>query len=76
MRVRELIGRDDVVALALGGIGAQRPKQARLLAAQLAMHGEPTSVELRALRNDARSRTANYGSAAIVLTILVLMVFK
>jgi hypothetical protein len=40
------------------------------------MHGQPTTVELRALLNDARSRAANYGSAAIVVTILVLMVFK
>ncbi len=64
------------VALALGGVGSRRPKQARLLAAQLAVRGEPTSIELRALLNDAGSRAANYGSAAIVLTILVLMVFK
>lgn len=63
-------------ALALGGIGGRRPKQARLLAAQLALHDAPTSVELRALLNDTLSRTANYGSAAIVLTILVLTVIK
>jgi len=62
--------------LALGGLGGRRPKQARLLAAQLALEGAPTSVELRALLNDPRSRAANYSSATIVLTILVLMVFK
>ena len=59
-------------ALAPGGVGGRRPKQARLLA----MHGQPTTVELRALLNDARSQAANYGSAAIVVTILVLMVLK
>jgi uncharacterized membrane protein len=63
-------------ALALGGIGGRRPRQARLLAAQLALRDAPTSVELQALLNDPTSRAANYGSAAIVLTILVLMVFK
>ena len=63
-------------ALALGGVGGRRPKQARVLAAQLALHDEPMSVELRALLNDTLSRAANYGSAAIVVTILVLMVFK
>jgi len=63
-------------ALALGGVGGRRPKQARLLAAQLALDDAPTSVELRALLNDSLSRAANLGSAAIVLTILVLMVFK
>ena len=63
-------------ALALGGLGGRRPRQARLLAAQLALGDAPTSVELRALLNDTLSRAANYGSAAIVLTILVLMVFK
>jgi uncharacterized membrane protein len=65
-----------VAALALGGVGGRRPRQARLLAAQLALHDAPASVELRALLNDTLSRAANYGSAAIVLTILVLMVFK
>ena len=63
-------------ALALGGVGGRRPRQARLLAAQLALRDAPTSVELQALLNDTTSRAANYGSAAIVLTILVLMVFK
>ena len=65
-----------LAALALGGVGGRRPKQARLLAAQLAQDDAPASVELRALLNDPLSRAANYGSAAIVLTILVLMVFK
>lgn len=65
-----------VVALALGGLGGQRPKQARKLAARLAQEGEPVSGELRALLDDPVSLAANYASAAAVLAILVLMVFK
>jgi uncharacterized membrane protein len=65
-----------VVALALGALGGQRPKQARRLAARLAGEGEPVSAELRALLDDPLSRAANYASAAAVLAILVLMVFK
>jgi hypothetical protein len=34
------------------------------------------SDQLRALLDDRGSRAANYGSLAIVLAILVLMVFK
>ncbi len=65
-----------VVALALGALGGQRPKQARKLAARLAEEGEPVSGELRALLDDPVSLAANYASAAAVLAILVLMVFK
>ncbi|MGZ6643284.1 MAG: DUF2269 family protein [Solirubrobacteraceae bacterium] len=65
-----------VVALALGGIGGQVPKRARLLAGRLAGDGQPVSAELRALLDDRRSRAANYGSLVVVLAILVLMVFK
>lgn len=63
-------------ALAVGGLGGRRPRQARLLATQLAVLDAPTSAELQALLNDPMSRAANYTSATIVLTILVLMVFK
>ncbi|MGB7588958.1 MAG: DUF2269 family protein [Solirubrobacterales bacterium] len=65
-----------VVALLLGGIGGQRPKQARLLATQLAGDGEPASSELRALLDDRLSLAVNYVSAVLVLAILALMVFK
>jgi uncharacterized membrane protein len=65
-----------VVALALGGLGGQRPKQARQLATRLATEQAPMNDELRALLDDPRSRTVNYGSLAVVLAILVLMVFK
>ena len=61
-----------VVGLALGGLGGRRPKQARLLAAELA----PVNDELRMLLDDPLSRAANYASLAVVGAILVLMVFK
>lgn len=65
-----------VVALLLGGAGGQRPKRARRLAARLAEEGAPASAELRALLDDRLSLAANYASAAVVLAILALMVFK
>jgi uncharacterized membrane protein len=65
-----------VVALALGGLGGQRPKQARKLASRLAEREEPTSAELRALLDDRLSRAENYGSLVLILAIVVLMVFK
>jgi uncharacterized membrane protein len=65
-----------VIALALGASGGRRPKQARRLATKLAAEGSPASAELRALLDDRSSLAANYASAALVLAILVLMVFK
>ena len=65
-----------LIALALGAVGGQRPKQARQLAGQLAGRGEPISDELRGLLDDRVSRSANCGSALIVLAILALRVFK
>jgi uncharacterized membrane protein len=63
-------------ALLLGGLGGRRPKQARKLAARLAAEGGPVSPELRGLLDDRLSRIANYASAALVVAILALMVFK
>ncbi len=65
-----------IVALVLGGIAGQTPKRARLLATKLAEEGNPATAELRALLDDGRSRAENYLSAAVVIAILVLMVFK
>jgi uncharacterized membrane protein len=65
-----------LLALALGAIGGRRPKQARRLATRLAAEDRPVSAELRALLDDRLSLAANYASAAAVLAILVLMVFK
>ena len=64
------------VALALGAVGGQRPKQARRLAASLAERDAPVTEELRALLDDRVSRAENYTSLLVVLVILVLMVFK
>ena len=64
------------LALVLGGFGGQRPKQARELATRLASEGGQAAAELRALLDDPLSRAANYASAALVLAILALMVFK
>jgi uncharacterized membrane protein len=64
------------VALLLGGLGGQRPKRARELATRLAREGGQADAELRALLDDPLSRAANYASAALVLAILALMVFK
>ena len=65
-----------LAALVLGAIGGRRPKQARQLATCLAGEDAPASAELRALLDDRLSLAANYTSAAAVLAILVLMVFK
>lgn len=65
-----------LLALALGAIGGQRPKQARLRAAELAARGAAVDEELRALLADPTSRALNYASAALVVAILALMVFK
>jgi uncharacterized membrane protein len=65
-----------IAAMLLGGIGGQRPKRARILAAELAERDEGVSAELRALLDDRLSQALNYLSAALILAILVLMVYK
>jgi uncharacterized membrane protein len=65
-----------LAALALGGLGGQRPKQARRLATDLAEQQMPVSDELRALLDDRISRAANYGSLSLIVAIVVIMVFK
>jgi uncharacterized membrane protein len=65
-----------IVALGLGAVGGRRPKQARRLAATLGSENAAPRVELYSLLNDPVSRAANYASAALVVAILVLMVFK
>ncbi len=65
-----------LAALALGGLGGQRPKQARRLASDLAGQQAPVNGALRALLDDPLSRAANYGSLALILAIVVIMVFK
>jgi uncharacterized membrane protein len=65
-----------VVAMALGGVGGRRPKQARELAGRLAAERAAVTDELRGLLDDPVSRAENYASLLLVLVILVLMVFK
>jgi uncharacterized membrane protein len=63
-------------AMLLGGLAGQRPKRARKLAERLADEEREASPELRSLLDDPLSRAANYISAALILAILALMVFK
>lgn len=65
-----------VASLVLGGIGGQRPKQARMLAVELAAEGKPVSGELRGLLDDRIAQLANYSSSALILVVLGLMVFQ
>jgi uncharacterized membrane protein len=65
-----------VVVLVLGGLGGQRPKEARLLASRLAAEGADSTPELRLWLDDRLSRAENYGAALLVLAIIALMVFK
>ena len=65
-----------LLVVVLGSLGGRRPKQARLLATELAERGEPVGTGLRALLDDPLSRAANYAAAVLILAILALMVFK
>jgi len=65
-----------VVAFVLGGLGGQRPKQARVLASRLAREGDASSEELSSLLEDPLSRAANYLAGAAVIAALVIMVWK
>ena len=65
-----------LIALILGALGGQRPRQARHLAAQLSQDQVATIDQVRALLDDPLSRAANYGSLTAILAILALMVFK
>jgi len=65
-----------VVVTLLGAVGGQPPKRARKLAARLAKEGDVESDELRSLLDDRLARTVNYLSAALLVAIVVLMVFK
>ncbi len=65
-----------LAALALGGLGGQRPKQARHLATRLAEQNAQVNDELRALLNDRVSLAENYASLLLILVIVGFMVFK
>lgn len=65
-----------ILALLLGSLAGRRPRQARELAKRLARDRAAATPELRALLDDRASLLANYASAALVLAVLALMVFK
>jgi uncharacterized membrane protein len=60
----------------LGALGGRRPKQARRLAERLDREDGSSTPELRRLLDDPFSRLANYASAALVVAILALMIWK
>jgi uncharacterized membrane protein len=64
------------VIAVLGAVGGQRPKRARKLAARLRDDGAASTPELRALLHDRATRLTNYLSAALLLAIIAVMVFK
>ena len=65
-----------VVANALGGNGGRRDRRARELAERLAAEGDQPSPELRASLRDPITLAMSWGSGAIVVVILVLMIWK
>jgi uncharacterized membrane protein len=65
-----------IAAAVLGGLGGRAPRKARSLASRLAEEGKPASPELRALLDDRGTQLMNYGSAFLIVAVLVLMVWK
>lgn len=65
-----------VLAVALGGIAGRHDKATRKLAVQLAEDGDRPSPELHRRLRDPVPLALNYGSGALVLAILVVMVWK
>ena len=59
-----------------GALGGQGPKRARKLATRLAQESDTGSPELRELLDDRPALVLSYLSAAQLLAIIVLMVFK
>jgi uncharacterized membrane protein len=65
-----------VLASALGGLGGQAPKRARLLAERLAREGDEPSDELRRLLEDRRAIALNILSTVGLFVVLLLMVWE
>jgi uncharacterized membrane protein len=65
-----------VLANALGGAGGRREKETRLLAERLAGNGDAPSAELRERMRDPLTLALSWGSGAVVLGILALMIWK
>ncbi len=65
-----------VLSQALGGVGGRMERQTRELAERLAAEGDRPSPELRRRLRDPLALALSYSSAAALLAILVLMVWK
>jgi uncharacterized membrane protein len=65
-----------VLAGALGGAGGKREKETRLLAERLAAEGDAPSAELRTRMRDPLTLVLSWGSGAVVVAILALMIWK
>ena len=65
-----------VLAAALGGVAGRQDKATRKLAVRLAEDGDRPSPELHRRLRDPVPLALNYGSGALVLAILVVMVWK
>jgi uncharacterized membrane protein len=65
-----------LIAFVLGGVGGQRPKRARLLAERLAAERDAPSDELSRLLGDRIALALNYASAAAIVVVLLLMIWK
>jgi uncharacterized membrane protein len=64
------------VANALGSNGGRRDRRTRELAEQLAAQGDQPSTELRARLRDPVTLALSWGSGAVVVVILILMIWK
>ena len=65
-----------VVANGLGAVGGKIYERARKLAAQLSAAGDAPSAELTALVRSPRAAALTWGSTLMIVTVLVLMVWK
>ncbi|HZP73632.1 MAG TPA: DUF2269 family protein [Gaiellaceae bacterium] len=65
-----------IAANALGGIGGRHQERARKLAERLAVSGDASSGELRALLRDPKGLAVSYLAGAATIGILVLMFWK
>lgn len=65
-----------VLSVALGGVAGRHDKATRKLAVRLAEDGDRPSPELHRRLRDPVPLALNYGSGALVLAILVVMVWK
>ena len=65
-----------IVGNAMGGQGGSREKATQQLAARLAAEGDTPSAELKARLRDPLTLFLSYGSAVVILAMLVIMVWK